>query len=339
MPREDASDTPAEAPLTGLRVVDLSVTLPGPYCSQVLRRLGASVLHLEPPGGDTLRWVAPTSFAFLAQGKESVVVDLKDPVDLALALAQLAEADVVIQGWRPGVANKLGVGYEQVASLNPRVVYASLSGYGEHGVKARHPGHDVNYAAEAGAVDLVQVNGLPVGDLAGASVAAIRVLASVIRALRTGEGSLIEVSITGALMQWVEAVGGVDYQQFLKVYSAPHYGIFDLADGERIALGVAQEERLWANLISALGRPEWATLPYRSRVEDAERIQEYIAKTLKSMTSAEAVVAFEAVDTCWNLVQRPGQTEVSEGLLPNPGGRVPAPDEHGDSYRRAQNVS
>jgi crotonobetainyl-CoA:carnitine CoA-transferase CaiB-like acyl-CoA transferase len=339
MTLDGPSDVPAEAPLAGLRIVDLSVTLPGPYCSQVLRRLGASVLHLEPPGGDNLRWVAPTSFAFLAQGKESVVVDLKDPVDHRLAMTELAKADVVIQGWRPGVADRLGVGYEQVRAVNPQVVYASLSGYGERGAKAHHPGHDVNYAAEAGAVDLVQVNGLPVGDLAGASTAAIRVLASVIRALRTGKGSMIEVSITGALMQWVEAVGGVDYRQFLKVYSAPHYGIFDLADGERIALGVAQEERLWAHLISALGRPEWAEMPYQARVEDAERIQEYIAKTLRTMTSAEAVAAFEPVDTCWNLVREPGQTEVTGGLLPNPGGRVPAPDEHGDAYRRAHNAS
>jgi crotonobetainyl-CoA:carnitine CoA-transferase CaiB-like acyl-CoA transferase len=327
------TETPADAPLSGLRVVDLSVTLPGPYCTQVLRRLGASVLHLEPPGGDTLRWVAPTSFAFLAQGKESVVVDLKDPTDHHLAMAQLAQADVVIQGWRPGVAERLGVGYSDVAAVNPRVVYASLFGYSSDGPKAQRPGHDVNYAAEAGAVDLVRVDGLPVGDLAGATSAAVRVLASVIRAMKSGEGAHIEVSITGALQQWVDAVGGADYREFLTVYSAPHYGIFDLADGARIALGVAQEEGLWASLITALGRPEWAELSYRDRVLEGPRIQEYIAKTLRTMSSADAVGVFEPIDTCWNLVQEPGQSPVPGGRMPNPGGRVPAPNEHGDTDR------
>ena len=89
-----------DRPLAGIRVVDLSVTLPGPYCTQVLRRLGASVIHLEPPDGDSLRWVAPLSFAWLAQGKESVAVDLKSTRDHELALGLLAEADVVVQGWR-----------------------------------------------------------------------------------------------------------------------------------------------------------------------------------------------------------------------------------------------
>jgi crotonobetainyl-CoA:carnitine CoA-transferase CaiB-like acyl-CoA transferase len=328
-----------DAPLTGLRVVDLSVTLPGPYCTQVLRRLGASVLQLEPPGGDTLRWVAPASFAYVAQGKESLVVDLKDEQDVQLALSLLAEADIVVQGWRPGVAARLGVDYEAVSRINPRVVYASISGYGERGVLAHSPGHDINYAAEAGATELVRTDGLPVGDLAGASSAATRILAGVIQALRTGRGSHVEVSITGALLEWVDAIGGEKYRDFLKVYSAPHYGIFDLADGERIAFGVAQEERLWGNLITALGRPEWVDLSYGERVERSASVQEFMATALSTMTSAEVKELFAPIDTCWNLVRRPGDSEISEGVLANPGGTVPAPDEHGATYRAARSAS
>lgn len=328
-----------DAPLAGLRVVDLSVTLPGPYCTQVLRRLGASVLHLEPPGGDALRWVAPASFAYVSQGKESVVVDLKDPIDRELALQLLAEADVVVQGWRPGVADRLGVGYKQISRRNPRVVYASISGYGETGPLAREPGHDINYVAESGAMNLVRTDGLPVGDLAGASSAAIRLLAGVVAATRTGRGSHVEVSITGALREWVEAIGGSNYRDFLQVYAAPHYGVFDAGDGARVAIGVAQEEKLWANLITALGRPEWADMPYDSRLSAAERIRDYMASMFKTMTAAEIKELFGPVDTCWNMVHEPGESTVSEALLPDPGGHVPAPDEHGARYRAAKNAS
>jgi crotonobetainyl-CoA:carnitine CoA-transferase CaiB-like acyl-CoA transferase len=305
----------------------------------MLRRLGASVLQLEPPGGDTLRWVAPASFAFVAQGKESIVVDLKDDDDRELALSLLAEADIVVQGWRPGVAHRLGVDYASVSRINPRVVYASISGYGERGPLAHSPGHDINYAAEAGALDLVRTDGLPVGDLAGASSAATRILAGVVRSLRTGRGSHVEVSITGALLQWVEAIGGGSYRDFLTVYAAPHYGVFDLADGERIAFGVAQEERLWANLITALGRPDWADLDYRDRVEQRDQVREFMAGALAQLTSAEVTRLFAPIDTCWNLVRQPGGSELSEGLLTNPGGAVPAPDEHGATYRAAKTAS
>lgn len=142
-------------PLSGILVADLSVTIPGPYCAQVLCRLGATVVHVEPPDGDPHRHLAAASFAALAAGKDSVVADLKTDTGKELVLSILGRADVVIEGWRPGVAARLGVGYSDVSAVNPRVVYCSLSGYGQESGLAQRAGHDINYAAEAGANHLV----------------------------------------------------------------------------------------------------------------------------------------------------------------------------------------
>lgn len=324
-----------DTPLAGVRVVDLSVTLPGPYCTQVLRRLGASVLHLEPPSGDSLRWVAPVSFAWLAEGKESVAVDLKDPLDHSLALSLLADADVVVQGWRPGVAERLGVSYPDVARLNSRVVYCSLSGYGREGGLAHRPGHDINYLSESGAFDLLKSDGLPVGDLAGASAAVSRILAALYRVTRTGQGSQFEVSIAGALADWMSAIGGERYADFLDVYKAPHYGAFATKDGERLVLGVAQEQRLWSNLILEMGRPDWADLDHYKRGEHRTAITDYLAQKIGSLTAVELTEMLAPVDTCWSFVRSPLEVSRVPAPFPDVAGLVPKLDEHGDKYRKA----
>lgn len=324
-----------DTPLSGVRVVDLSVTLPGPYCTQVLRRLGASVIHLEPPTGDSLRWVAPVSFAWLAEGKESVAVDLKDPLDHDLAMSLLADADVVVQGWRPGVAERLGVSYADVARLNPRVVYCSLTGYGREGELAHRPGHDINYLSESGAFDLLKADGLPVGDLAGASAAVSRVLAALYRVARTDQGSQLDVSIAGALGDWMSAIGGERYADFLDVYEAPHYGAFATKDGERLVLGVAQEQRLWSNLIETLGRPEWGGLDHYQRSERRNAIKDYLAQRIGTLSSQELTDLLSPVDTCWSFVRSPLEASRAPMPFPEVGALVPELDEHGDKYRKA----
>ncbi|WP_157988091.1 CoA transferase [Jiangella endophytica] len=332
------NDTPShdhpDRPLEGVRVVDLSVTLPGPFASQILRRLGASVLHLEPPAGDSLRLMAPAAHAFLAEGKESVAVDLKQPPELALALDLLAEADVVVEGWRPGVADRLGVGYAAVSARNPRVVYCSLSGYGRDSLLRGRAGHDINYVAESGAAEMLTSKGMPVGDLAGSSAAATRILAELLRAARTGHGAHLDVSITGTLADWVDALGGTEWWRFVDVLQNAHYGHYETKDGERLVLGIApMEQRLWANAITAFGRPDWASLSYDERLERHDEIVEFLAKTVASMTADELQDALAAVDTCWSLVRRPGAAGGLTGRMPNPPGTAPALDEHGRKYR------
>jgi crotonobetainyl-CoA:carnitine CoA-transferase CaiB-like acyl-CoA transferase len=307
--------TAQEYPLADVKVVDLSITLPGPYCAQLLRRLGASVIHLEPPAGDALRTMAPSSFAFLSEGKTSVTVDLKSAPEREVARSLLAEADIVIEGWRPGVADRLGVGYRTVAETNPAVVYCSISGFGQTGAMARRPGHDINYSAEAGALDLAATDGLPVGDFAGAMAAALRIVAATWQAARTGRGTWLDVSISGALRDWVDAVGGADGQSFLQVYRMPHYGRFATADGGVLTLGVAHEQRLWDNLIGALGHPSWSGATASERFDRREEMRAYIAGRVATMTCADIEDLFGPVDTCWAIAQAPGTPARMSGRL------------------------
>ncbi|MFL6241444.1 MAG: CoA transferase, partial [Acidimicrobiia bacterium] len=126
--------------LAGVRVLDLSIWRPGPYATQLLVEMGADVVKIEPPGGDPMR-VFPTLFAVLNAGKRSAAVDLKIEAGRKAVLARAEEADVVVEGFRPGVVRSLGVDDESVRRVNPDVVYCSISGYGQHGPLAEHPGH------------------------------------------------------------------------------------------------------------------------------------------------------------------------------------------------------
>jgi crotonobetainyl-CoA:carnitine CoA-transferase CaiB-like acyl-CoA transferase len=259
--------------------------------------------------------MAPSSFAFLSEGKTSVTIDLKSESQREVALSLLAEADIVIEGWRPGVAERLGVGYDAIARLNPAVVYCSISGYGQTSELAQRPGHDINYAAEAGALGLAATDGLPVGDFAGAMAAALRIVAAAWQASRDNKGVWLDVSLTGALRDWVDAIGGADGPEFLHVYRMPHYGRFATADGGTLTLGVAHEQELWANVIEALGRPEWMHENASSRFERRDEIRAYIAEHVALMTCPEIEALLAPVDTCWALAQPPGSAPRMSGRL------------------------
>ena len=135
--------------LEGVRILDLGIWRPVPYATQLLVEMGADVIKVEPPGGDPMR-VFPELFAVLNAGKRNIVVDLKNEDGVAHVLALVTDADAVIEGFRPGVADRLGVGYDSLRAVNPAIVYCSISGYGADGPLAQVPGHDVNYQAYAG---------------------------------------------------------------------------------------------------------------------------------------------------------------------------------------------
>ena len=139
-------ERPTTALLTGVRVLDLSIWRPGPYAASLLCALGADVLKVEPPGGDPMRQY-PGLFEDINAGKRSIVLDLKDPDDRNRSLELAAEADALVEGFRPGVMARLGLGEPAVRAVNPGIVYCSISGYGQHDPRAALPGHDVNYQA------------------------------------------------------------------------------------------------------------------------------------------------------------------------------------------------
>ena len=223
--------------------------------------------------------------------------------------------------------------------LNPRVVYCSLSGYGSEGELAHRPGHDINYLAESGAYEVVRSDGLPVGDLAGASAAVSRILAALYMVARTGRGSEVEISIAGALRDWVDAIGGDRCTEFLTVYTAPHYGAFRTKDNQQLVIGVAQEQRLWANLITALGRAEWAVLDHDARGARRDEIASFLSQRISELTASELSNMLASVDTCWSFVKKPSQAADLPGPFPMADARVPDFNEHGPAYRSNQSAS
>ncbi len=266
-------------PLDGVRVLDLSRLLPGPYATLVLADLGADVVKVEEPqGGDYLRWMPPLAgeqsgfFHALNRNKRSLRLDLRRP-EGADALRRLARRfDVVVESFRPGVMDRLGVGYQALRAEQPRVILCSISGYGQDGPYRDRAGHDLDYCAVAGVLAL---NGpaerpLPLGvqvaDVAGGSWPAVAgVLAALVRRAASGEGSHVDISMTdGALAMLTMQLGAAAARgaplrrggELLDGASA-FYGVYRTRDGRFVALG-ALEPKFFRCFCEAAGRPELA---------------------------------------------------------------------------------
>ncbi|MET0664271.1 MAG: CoA transferase [Acidimicrobiales bacterium] len=272
--------------LEGVRVLDLSVWRPGPYATQLLVEMGADVVKVEPPGGDPMR-VFPALFADLNAGKRSAAVDLKAPVGRAAVLERATGADVVIEGFRPGVAARLGVGEVDVRAVNPTVVYCSISGYGQDGPLVAAAGHDINYQAWAGVLEPPPDGGEPVvarppiADLAGGAYAAMAVCAALVRRGRSGQGESIDVAMADVLASWTGAVPPLTLPDGRRLGGrVAGYGLYRARDGW-ITLGVLTEDHLWAALVGALGLDDVADLDVATRtaqVDDLEgRLQAAVA--------------------------------------------------------------
>lgn len=295
------------APLDGVRVVDFTELLPGPFLTQSLVELGAEVIKLErPPRGDLVRTSSPGLFGAVNRGKRSKLVNLKDPADRAAALDLAATADVVAEGYRPGVMDRLGLGYDAVRARNPGVIYLSLTGYGQDGPLRMVPGHDLNYLANAGVTSLCGAPGeaprhgigLPVADLGGAIYGLSAVLAALFQRTRTGQGQHLDLSLADCAAHMlnarkgVYAAGGIDDLEGQRAIALtrPAYGVFDVADG---AVTVAALElRFWQALVRLLDLSDWAGPefhPAQARVARCAEINAAVAARLAPMTRAEAV--------------------------------------------------
>jgi crotonobetainyl-CoA:carnitine CoA-transferase CaiB-like acyl-CoA transferase len=202
-------DLPASRPLEGVRVLDFTQNLPGPYATLVLASLGAEVIKIEPPRGDPARMFGRL-FEIVNAGKRSIVLDLKNPDVRPSVHALLRSADVVVEGFRPGVMQRLGCDAPAALEINPRIVYCSISGYGQSGPYRDHPGHDLNYQALTGICDMhADANdrphgaALPIADLSSAMTATTSILAGLMARQRDGRGRHIDVAIVDAALSWV----------------------------------------------------------------------------------------------------------------------------------------
>jgi crotonobetainyl-CoA:carnitine CoA-transferase CaiB-like acyl-CoA transferase len=279
--------------LEGAVVLDLSLQLPGPYATMLLRGLGARVIKVEPPTGDPARHIDPPMFRQVNAGKELLALDLKQPAGREVIYRLVEHADAFIEGFRPGVVNRLGVDYERLRTHNPRLVYCSLSGFGQTGPYARIPGHDLNYlAVGGGAIQDEAIGqhsiGIPMVDLAAGSTAALLMVAGMWEASRTGQGRFLDVAMLDAAVVW----------SFVKLPPTdieagapePTYGVFPASDGERIAVAVL-EDPMWQRLCTAFGWDDWLNRPelaeYRSRQQHGHAIAERLRGTLLTRPAAE----------------------------------------------------
>ena len=266
-------------PLSGLRVLDFSTLLPGPLCSLLLAEAGAEVIKLErPERGDEMRSYEPkagvdsANFVLLNRGKHSVSIDLKSPDALAMLTPSLKEADVLIEQFRPGVMDRLGLGYEALSKINPRLIYCSITGFGQYGPRAKEAAHDLNYVAASGMLSLTAgSDGAPVlppaliADIAGGTYPAmINILLALRQRDQTGKGMHLDVAMAdnlftfqywglgnGALGQWPGTAGD------LVTGGTPRYQIYRTADNAYLA-AAPLEDKFWSNFTALVGLSEEA---------------------------------------------------------------------------------
>jgi crotonobetainyl-CoA:carnitine CoA-transferase CaiB-like acyl-CoA transferase len=286
--------------LSGLRVLDLSIWRPGPYATSLLVALGADVLKVEPPGGDPMRQYAGL-FESINAGKRSIELNLKDGDDRERALELAMGADVLVEGFRPGVMARLGLDADTVRDANPALVYCSISGYGQDDPRAVLPGHDVNYQAWAGALTpeggTARVSPLPIADLAGGMAAAFGICAAVLGRSATGEGTYLDVSMTDVLATWTGRIGSTDGDSSggsSTTGPVPGYGIFETADGGQIALGVISEQHFWSSLCTELGLDDLAPLSFAARSVRGAEMQRAVAGAIGGRCRDELVAALTA---------------------------------------------
>jgi crotonobetainyl-CoA:carnitine CoA-transferase CaiB-like acyl-CoA transferase len=292
--------------LEGLRVLDLTRLLPGPFCTQLLGDLGADVIKIEEPGGGDPARSSPL-FAQVNRNKRSLTLNLKAPDGHALFLRLVGSADVVVEGFRPGVMDRLGLGYEVLAQHNPRLIYASLSGFGQSGPYRDRPGHDLNYLALAGVVGYnIGRDGHPVpmavqvADLGAGSFAAIAILAAVVSRQQTGRGQSVDVSLFASAVSWLPTLAAPLFASGNSLAPGeptlagglPQYDVYATSDGRYVTLG-ALEPKFLLNFLTQVGRPELASM------RDRDRLRAELGAIFAARTMAEWVECLDGVDTCF----------------------------------------
>jgi formyl-CoA transferase/CoA:oxalate CoA-transferase len=308
------------SPLEGRLVLDLSRAVAGPLCTMLLGDLGARVIKIEEAGGDEARsWGPPfhgedsTYFLGLNRNKESAILDLKQPGDLAVVRGIAARADIVVENFRPGVAARLGLGYEELRAVRPGLVYGSVSGFGQEGADRDRPGYDLILQAASG---LMHTSGgkvsFPVADV----LAALFLQQGILAALLRGEGAYIDVSLLDSLLAAMSPLtaaalmAGVDPKPAGPAHAnIVPYQVFECREG-KVAVGVTNE-RIWGRFCGALGRADWladeryATNVLRNR-NRAELVAE-IETAFRTRTAMEWEAALRAAEVPCAAVRTVGE--------------------------------
>ncbi|MDK9709140.1 MAG: CoA transferase [Desulforhopalus sp.] len=303
---------PQQGVLTGIRVLDLSRMLPGPYCSMILGDHGAQVIAIE----DKKFQSDGLFFSDLNRNKRHLSLNLKSPQGMEVFFRLVEKADVILEGFRPGVVERLGVDYQTVRQKNPRIIYCSISGFGQTGPARLRAGHDVNYLSASGVLSLIgekhrppAIPGVQVADIAGGGLnAVIGILLALLARERTGEGQYIDISMTDGMVGFLSLPyyfarqNGQPPQQGDALLSHRYacYNTYETADGRYLALG-AVENKFWRGLCDHLQCPEYIALQY-----DETRRQEiidFLRQTFLGKTLAAWEAELAGLDICCTVVR------------------------------------
>lgn len=305
--------------LDGTRVLDLTRLLPGAFCTLLLADMGADVVKVEEPtSGDYMRWYPPlvdgqsVLFNALNRNKRSLSLNLKSEIGRDLFLALARRADVVVEGNRPGVMDRLGVGWPVLREHNPKLVMCAITGYGQSGPWAQRAGHDLNYMAVAGALSL---NGRPgdpphplavqVADLGGGGqAAAVAILGALLGVARGGEGRFLDVSMTDGAFSWLAVPFAQVRHEGRRLDRGMHrltgryacYGVYECADGRHLSVG-ALEPKFWRTLCEALGRPDLVDRQYVEG-EEQERLKAELAAVFATRARSEWERLLGGIEAC-----------------------------------------
>jgi len=317
--------------LDGVRILDLTRLLPGPYATQLLADAGADVVKLEDTGaGDYARHMPPATddgvgavFDAVNRGKHSVAIDLKHEDGRAAFYELVADADVVVESFRPGVTERLGVDYETLTDHREDLVYCSLTGYGQNGPYADRAGHDLNYVGLAGLLDMTRASvdetprmpGYQVADMAGGLFAAFSVCSALLsRELGNTGGEYLDVALTDAVVSFSqalapEALGDGDPRPGETALTGqyPWYDVYETGDGRYVTLG-ALEPRFWTTFCEAVDRPDLADKHMTGDPAEREALREELADLFASRTRDEWVDELAGVDAAVDGVYTPRET-------------------------------
>ncbi len=308
-------------PLTGLRILDLTRLLPGGFCTMMLADLGADVLKVEEPRrGDYIREYQPKdergeSAYHLAynRNKRSLGLNLKSPRGVEVFKKLASRADVLVEGFRPGVMDRLGLGHVQLSPLNPRLVYCSLSGYGQEGPYKNKVGHDINYIGYAGVLGITGpadgppiIPGVQTADIGGGGLmAAFAILAALLSRERTGEGQYLDVSMLDGTIAWLSLhaaaylVAGERGERGRMALNGgyPCYNIYPTRDGKYVTLGNL-EGQFWEEFCRRIDRPDLLHHAYATG-KRGEEVREELERVFRGKSREEWLEVFSSVDVCF----------------------------------------
>ena len=306
-------------PLSGLLVLDFSTLLPGPLASLMLAEAGAEVIKIERPGGEEMRTFAPewegesAAFGLLNRGKQVVALDLKSAKDREALKPLLARADILLEQFRPGVMDRLGLGFDALHRDYPRLIYCSITGYGATGPRAGESGHDINYIGNTGLLDLQPgpiaspvVPPMLVADIAGGTLpAVINILLALRSRDQTGLGVHLDIAMTDAMFAFAWnalAIGHARGQfpasgELRLVGSSPRYQLYPAKDGRLVACG-ALEDKFWAAFTAAIGLGQ----EFVDDEKDPRATREAVAKIIGARTAEEWRPVLAKADCCVTIV-------------------------------------